>query len=98
MDVGSWNETIEANRHPVTVIAEVRSGNDSNFFSLLGANQITKNQNTFAKRQREMEKKRKAEEKRQRRNERKAAESNPAVTSSDVTDDPPVSQPNAESA
>ena len=34
---------------------------------------IAKNQNTFAKRAREMEKKRKAEEKRTRRNERKAA-------------------------
>jgi hypothetical protein len=36
---------------------------------------IVKNQNTFAKRAREMEKKRKAEEKRNRRKERKAAES-----------------------
>ena len=36
---------------------------------------IAKNQNTFAKRAREMEKKRKAEEKRKRRKERKAAES-----------------------
>jgi hypothetical protein len=35
---------------------------------------MAKNQNTFAKRQREMEKKRKQEEKRNRRNERKAAE------------------------
>ena len=35
---------------------------------------IAKNQNTFAKKQREMEKKRKAEDKRNRRKEKKAAE------------------------
>ena len=40
----------------------------------LGALIIAKNQNTFAKRAREMEKKRKAEEKRIRRKERKTAE------------------------
>jgi septal ring factor EnvC (AmiA/AmiB activator) len=36
-----------------------------------GSGPIAKNQNTFAKRQREMEKKAKAEAKRQRRDERK---------------------------
>jgi hypothetical protein len=45
---------------------------------------IAKNQNTFAKRQREMEKKRKQEEKRQRRTERKSAE---LTTSSDPTEE-----------
>lgn len=44
---------------------------------------IAKNQNTFAKRQREMEKKRKAEEKRKRRNDRKAADAEPVTNSSE---------------
>ena len=43
-------------------------------YSLFGVLSIVKNQNTFAKRAREMEKKRKAEEKRNRRKERKVAE------------------------
>ena len=38
---------------------------------------MAKNQNTFAKQQREMEKKRKAEQKRLRRIQRKAASANP---------------------
>ena len=45
---------------------------------------IAKNQNTFAKRQREMEKKRKAEEKIKRRNERRAEESTLPPDASDA--------------
>jgi len=41
---------------------------------------IAKNQNTFAKRAREMDKKRKAEEKRNRRKERKAESALPQAT------------------
>lgn len=40
----------------------------------MGVSIIAKNQNTFAKRAREMERKRKAEEKRSRREQRKAAD------------------------
>ncbi len=44
---------------------------------------MAKDQNTFAKRQREMEKKRKAEEKRERRRLRKEQPDEPAETSAD---------------
>ena len=46
-------------------------------------NNITKNQNTFAKRQREMEKKRKAQEKIKRRLERKLASESADTTNTD---------------
>jgi hypothetical protein len=50
---------------------------------------ITKNQNTFAKRQREMEKKRKAEDKRARRKERKEIENvSPIESANDDSSDP----------
>ena len=50
-----------------------------------GSDPIARNQNTYAKRQREMEKKQKAEDKRMRRSQRKAAADEPdAVQSHDV--------------
>jgi hypothetical protein len=51
----------------------------------LGVLTIVKNQNTFAKRAREMEKRHKAEEKRTRRKERKEAES---ALPQELTDEP----------
>ena len=44
-----------------------------------GIEPIARNQNTYAKRQREMEKKQKAEIKRERKVQRKAAEDDPSI-------------------
>ena len=64
-------------KHPRVAQRPLPNAAPENLYQLLGSVIIAKNQNTFAKRQREMEKKRKAEEKRSRRNERKAEQALP---------------------
>ncbi len=55
---------------------------------------MAKDQNTFAKRQREMEKKRKAEAKRQRRREKKEQAGEPSdATANDVIEEATDEQP-----